>query len=75
LEGHVQISVAEASPGQLRAWTELWSKLLAPAETKHSTMVAEAATAPEESGGASARKAEQAIVEASERSTVESAHV
>jgi hypothetical protein len=74
MEGHVQITVGEALPGQLRAWTELWSKLLAPLQTEDST-VADAATDPEGSGAASASKAEQAIAEALGRSGGESAHV
>ena len=75
MEGHVQISVGEALPGQLLAWTELWSKLLAPVETEHSMMVAEAATAPVDSGAATTRKVEEASVEAWESSAGESAHV
>jgi hypothetical protein len=58
MEGHVQIRVGEGLPGQLRAWTELWSKLLAPVETDNSMMIDEAATEPEDSGAASTRKAE-----------------
>jgi hypothetical protein len=75
MECCVQITVGEVLPGQLRAWTELWSKLLAPVETEHSMMVAEDAMAPEDSGASSARKAEQATVEAWEGSAGESAHV
>jgi hypothetical protein len=71
----VQITVGKALPGQLRAWTDLWSKLLAPVETEHSMIMDQAATAPEESGAASARKAEQAVVEVGEGSGGEGAHV
>jgi hypothetical protein len=75
IEGHVQITVREALPGQLRAWAELWSKLLAPLQTENSTMLTEAATAPEDSGAASASKAEQGIAEALGHPGGESAHV
>jgi hypothetical protein len=75
VEGHVQITVGEALPGQLRAWTELWSKLLAPVETENSMMVAEGTTEPENSGARSASSTEQAVAEVSERSEGESAHV
>jgi hypothetical protein len=47
-EGNVQITVREALPGQLRAWTELWSMLLAPVQTEHSTIVAKAAMEPQD---------------------------
>jgi hypothetical protein len=58
----------------MQAWSKLWSKLLAPVETENSTMMDKAATAPKDSGAASARKAEQAIVEVWEGSAGESAH-
>jgi hypothetical protein len=75
MEGNVQITVGEALLGQLRAWNKLWSKLLAPVETENSPIVAEVATEPEDSGVPSGSRAEQAIVEASERSEGESTHV
>jgi hypothetical protein len=75
VEGHVQITVGEALPGQLRAWTELWSKLLTPTETEKFRLAAGGATEPEDSGPPSASKAEQASAEVSERSEGARPHV
>lgn len=64
IESRVQLRVEGGLPGQILAWSKLWSKLLAPVETENSVAVDGAATGPENSGIASASRAEQTIMEA-----------